>query len=144
MLESADSARSTRSLPAGQGVKRGRHWKSNASCKNVMLDPKIFRQKMKKSLHIKKSLYLCNPKTEEFLSKKRCKILFFRERCRSGRSGRSRKPLTSLPGPRVRIPVFPLKNSKGSQKNDCPFLLYLLILLQTCIFHYFSFTIRIF
>ena len=44
-------------------------------------------------------MYLCS----RFLGLKIAK----KERCRSGRSGRSRKPLTLFGGPRVRIPVSP-------------------------------------
>ncbi len=35
-----------------------------------------------------------------------------RERCRSGRTGRSRKPLSRHAGPRVRIPVSPYQGRK--------------------------------
>ena len=108
MLESADSARSTRSLPAGQGVKCGRHRKSNASCKNVMLDPKIFRQKMKKTLHIKKSLYLCNPKTEVKTIEKSLQASDFQGEMPEWSIGAVSKTVDQLAGPRVRIPVSPL------------------------------------
>ena len=36
------------------------------------------------------------------------------ESCRSGRTGRSRKPLSALRGPRVRIPYSPQSKNPGT------------------------------
>ncbi len=55
-------------------------------------------------LQIKKKVYFCSPNLRKTQFIETGKL----ERCRSGRSGRSRKPLTHLVGPRVRIPVSPL------------------------------------
>ena len=91
---------------------------------NTYTNGKIFCEKIKKSCISKKVCIFALRKQRSGCIEKCCKPLKNKERCRSGRSGRSRKPLTSLPGPRVRIPVFPLDEREKSDKTGFSFSFY--------------------